>query len=137
MIGRFVDTNLFIRYLTGAPPFQAAAAREVFARIERGDERAWSTAVAIAEVVWVLTGPFYRFERAAIRDTLQPLLSLEGLVILEKAAISKALDTWPRIRIDYIDAYHAELALETGLPEVYSFDHDFDRIPGVVRIEPA
>lgn len=35
---RFVDSNIFIRYLTGDDPTKARAAFDLFQRIKRGEE---------------------------------------------------------------------------------------------------
>jgi predicted nucleic acid-binding protein len=38
--------------------------------------------------------------------------------------------------VGFMDSYHAVLVRHHPMPELYSFDRDFDRIPGVRRIEP-
>jgi predicted nucleic acid-binding protein len=38
--------------------------------------------------------------------------------------------------LDFGDAYTAAAVLEEMEPTVYSYDHDFDRIDGITRLEP-
>ncbi len=42
----------------------------------------------------------------------------------------------PTPRPRFVDAYIAVSMQARGLVEIYSWDADFDKIPGVVRIEP-
>ncbi len=35
------------------------------------------------------------------------------------------------------DALHAAVVLDEGLDGIYSYDRDFDRIPGIRRLQPA
>jgi predicted nucleic acid-binding protein len=42
---------------------------------------------------------------------------------------------YTRLPIDYIDAYNAALIEHRGQHDTLSFDHDFDRIAGLVRRE--
>ena len=43
---KFLDTNIFVRYLTGDDPVKAAACRQLWQQVNRGQEKA-TTAEAI------------------------------------------------------------------------------------------
>lgn len=132
----FVDTNVLLRLLLDDEQSQSAAARELFSAVERGEITVWTSDVAIAELVWVLTGPIMRRERQAVARELALLMELPGLRLENKATMRRALDLFTKQAIDWVDAYHAALLLEQDSPELYSFDRDFDRIPGLRRLEP-
>lgn len=132
----FVDTNVLLRLLLDDEQSQSAAARELFSAVERGEITVWTSDVAIAELVWVLTGPIMRRERQAVARELALLMELPGLRLENKPTMRRALDLFTKQPIDWVDAYHAALLLEQDSPELYSFDRDFDRIPGLRRLEP-
>ena len=48
----------------------------------------------------------------------------------------QALDLYCEKNISLADAYNACLTLARGEPEVYTYDTDFDKIEGIVRLEP-
>jgi predicted nucleic-acid-binding protein len=102
----------------------------------RGQAEGWTSAVAIAEVIWVLTGGSYRFTREQIRDALTPVLQVPNLRVDDRTGLLRGLAMYARTRIDFIDAFHAAIVQDLDPPELYSFDRDFDRIPGITRIEP-
>ena len=52
-----------------------------------------------------------------------------------RRCIARASIVYERSNVDFGDAYIAALALESD-GQVISFDRDFDRIPGVTRVEP-
>ena len=35
----------------------------------------------------------------------------------------------------FTDAFHAVLMEELGISQILSFDHEFDRLPGIKRLE--
>ncbi len=133
----FADTNVLLRLLLDDEQSQSAAARELFSAVERGEITVWTSDVAIAELVWVLTGPIMRRERQAVARELALLIELPGLRLEDKSTMRRALDLFTKQPIDWVDAYHAALLLEQDSPELYSFDRDFDRIPGLRRLEPS
>ena len=59
----------------------------------------------------------------------------EGLEILEKNVLLRAIMFYQEKNIDFIDAYAAAFALENKIG-VCSFDHDFDKIKEIKRIDP-
>ena len=50
---RFVDTNIFIRYLTGDDERKAQACYELFQRVKAGEERVTTCEAVLTEVVHV------------------------------------------------------------------------------------
>ena len=133
---RFIDANLLIRHFTGDNAVQSPAATALLARVERGEELAWTTHLVVAEVVWVLTGPTYRATRADVSAQLSQFIEASRVRIPNAAALTDGLGLWETTRLSFIDAVHAALVRRAEPPEFYSWDREFDRIAGITRIEP-
>lgn len=133
---RFIDANLLIRHFTGDNAVQSPAATALLARIERGEEAAWTTHLVIAEVVWVLTGRTYGASRGDVEAMLAHFVAASGLRIPDPDALVEGLGLWATSRLSFIDAVHVALVRRAPNPELYSWDREFDRVAGVTRLEP-
>jgi predicted nucleic acid-binding protein len=135
---RYLDANVFVRMLTQDEPAMTDSALRLFQRIRDGGVQARVLDATIAEVVYVLSSPnIYNLPRDEVRHHLQPLLSLSGLVLQNRARLLMALNLYTSNRsLNFADALVAAAALEESPAEMYSFDRGFDRVEGVVRVEP-
>lgn len=135
---RFVDANIFLRYLVDSDPKKAQACRELFKRVQAGDEAVTTSEVIIAEVAYVLRSlAHYGLTPQEIAERLRPLLALRGLKLDHKNACLRALDVWEaHPKLDFEDAIIVAHLERLGETEVYSYDRDFDGVEGVVRVEP-
>lgn len=137
MTTRFIDTNIFLRHLTRDDPQKARACFTLIEAIEQGKLSAWTSDLVIAELVFILSQKdTYNLSRDAIRDILLPLINLPGLKLAHKRMYARVFELYTSLPIDYVDAYHAALMERRGALELYSYDTDFDRIPGITRLEP-
>lgn len=132
----FVDTNVFVRFLTNGDPAKAAAALALFQRAERGEVRLVTSESVVAEIVYVLSSSIYRVPRAEIADALRLLLEQRGVLIEHKHSILSALDLYEQTNLDFEDCISIAHINRLGLGGIYSYDHHFDRIPSVRRLEP-
>jgi predicted nucleic acid-binding protein len=135
---RYLDANVFVRYLTQDEPTMAEAALRLLQRIRDGQEEARVLEATVAEVVYVLSSPaIFNLDRGEIRARLQPVLSIRALFLEHRSRCLKALDMYAVNRsVNFADALVAAAAMEESPAEVYSFDRGFDRVEGVVRVEP-
>jgi predicted nucleic acid-binding protein len=131
-----VDTNVILRFLTGDPPALGARAKAVFDAVGRGELSVIVDEIVVAETVWVLSS-FYHHPPAAIARTLLQLLAYPGLEVPGKAALLQALDLFGSQGVDFADALVAVHMQGQGVADIYSFDHHFDRLQGIRRVEPA
>ena len=131
----FLDTNVFLRHLLGDDPKQSPRATGFFQRVERNELRARTSEIVVFEVVFTLQRRL-RLSKEAIRDSVLPLLELPGLILPRKRRFSDVFDLYVDHNIAFADAYHAVLMKQAGLTEIVSFDREFDRLPGIRRIEP-
>jgi len=132
---RFVDTNVFIRFLTNDIPQKADACEEVFKKAVQKEEIIFTTDTVIAEIVWVLES-FYELQKEEIQSKVEKILNTPNLVCPNKDLILRALALYREKNIDYIDAYNALILKEKGVDELYSYDKDYDRIDWLTRLEP-
>ncbi len=128
----YVDANVILRFLTGDPPEMAAKARALFEVVERGELALRIDGIVVAEAVWVLQS-FYRHPAAEIGRALQELLSRDGFQSADKPSLLAALSLFAEKNVDFADALVAAHMGRDDVAEIYSFDHHFDRLPGVRR----
>ena len=135
---RLVAANINLRFLTRDDERKAAACRELFRRLQRGEELAMTSAVILQEVLYVLTSRnHYQLIHAEAAARLRPLLVLRGLQLPQKRLYLRALDLYGSFaNLDFADAMCIARMEQEGIGEIYSYDRDFDAIPGIRRVEP-
>lgn len=135
---QFLDTNVFLRYLTRDDEAKASRCFAFFQQLKSGAAEATTSEVIIAEVVYVLSARnHYHLAPAEIRDRLLPMISVKGLTLPSKRRVLRALDLsvdYPFL--DFEDALTVAEMDQHGIRELISYDRDFDRIPGITRVEP-
>lgn len=135
MTAPFLDTNILLRHLLGDHPDQSPRATAWLRSLETTGRTAHTADTVILEVVFTLER-HYRRSKAEIRDALLPLIELPGLQLPGKRRWRITLDLYVNLNLPLADAYHAVLMTHLNTTEIVSFDHHFDRIPGIVRREP-
>lgn len=113
MADYFVDTNVFLRYLTNDGPAKARRADKLFKKAVSGKLMLETSLLVIAEMVWTLES-FYGLGRDDIADKVGKILNTPNLECPERLLILEALDLYVTRNIDFIDAYHACLLKGRG-----------------------
>ena len=132
----FVDTNLFIRYLTNDDPVKADRVEKLLDQAAGGSVKLVTTELVIAEIVWVLES-FYEMTNVAIAPLVRGILATHGLEVINGALVGRALELYEGQGIDFIDGYIAAVMEKHGIDELYSFDRKhISRIRNVTRKEP-
>ena len=132
---RFVDTNIFLRFLTNDDLRKADACEEVFRKAIQGKIDLFTTELVIAEIIWVLES-YYGIDKNQIRGHIEKILNTRNLHCPNKEVILHALAAYAEHNVGYVDAYNAFLIKMAGSNELYSYDRHFDRFPWLKRIEP-
>lgn len=133
----FVDTNLFLRYLTNDVPEQADAVERLLARAAAGDIALVTNAMTIAEIVWVLES-FYEQPRDTVREHVLAIVNTPGLTVNNEALMLQAIVWYAAEGVDFIDAYNAAWLLANGMTTAYTFDRrHFERLNGVTVTVPG
>lgn len=135
---KFIDTNLFIRYLTRDDPVKAAACHALFQRVRTGDEEITTCEAVVTEIVYILSARgHYALRPGDIRARLRPMLLLKGLKLPQKRLYLRALDLYvAHPALDFEDAVAIAHMERLKLKELYSYDTDFDRVATISREEP-
>jgi uncharacterized protein len=133
----FVDTNVFIRYLTQDDPAKADAVEALFDRAEHGAIELLTSEAVVAEITYVLGSPAYRMERSDIAASVTALLDNPGIQCLEGNRILAALELYAETRLDFPDCVAAAHTLGRRLDGIYSYDRGFDEVDDLVRREPV
>lgn len=117
----FVDTNLFLRFLTNDVPAQADAVEKLLHQAEQNKVQLVTNSMVIAEIVWTLES-YYECEREDIQDKIMAILNTSGLQIPESSLILKAIIWYAEKNVDFIDAYNAVWMEQKGIERIYTFD---------------
>lgn len=135
---KFLDTNIFIRYLTQDDPGKSAACFALFKDIREDKVEATTCEAVISEVVYVLASRIsYNLPRADIQARLTPALGLRSLKLPHRSVYLRALDLYvTNPALDFEDALCVAHMERAGITEIESYDRDFDRVPGITRREP-
>jgi predicted nucleic acid-binding protein len=128
-----VDTNILLRFLSGEPPAQAAAARKLFERAARGEVILEVPTLIVAEAYYTLVS-FYEVERKVAAGKLSQLLQQHGVKLRDASSVLATLGWLQASSVGFSDAYLAATASEEKLA-VVSFETDFDKLH-VTRYEP-
>lgn len=91
--------------------------------------------LVIFETVFTLQR-HYGVSRTRIRDLVDPLIALRGLRLPGKAVFRRALELYATRNVSFADAFSVATMHARGLTAIYSWDEDFDRFEGIVRVEP-
>ena len=135
---RFIDTNVFIRYLTGDDPVKEGASRLLMERLAAGEEEALTSESVVAENIYVLTSrSHYGLTREDAVARLLPAVQARGLRLPDKAVVLRAFDiyaTYPFL--DFEDALSVAHMASRDVREIVSHDLGFDHVSEVTRVEP-
>ena len=135
MENKFVDTNVFLRYLTKDDPSKYERCRAMFKRALEGEITIATSGLVIAELIWTLLS-YYKVPKAEVVEKVSVILGTENLFVPDKNILADALVLYARKNIDFIDAYNAVFMKYQGLREIYSYDEDFENVEDIERKEP-
>ena len=131
----FVDTNIFLRYLTKDDPSKYEKCKEMFKKAMKGEIAITTSGMVIAELVLTLLS-YYKVPKAEVIEKVSVIVGTKNLSIPDKNIVADALVLYGRNNIDFIDAYNAIFMRYHGLREIYSYDEDFDLMEDIQRREP-
>ena len=133
MPASFLDTNILLRYFTRDDEQKAQRALDLLIRVERGEEKIITSSLVIFETVFTLQR-FYKVPRQRIKELILSIISLRGLHLPGKNVYYHAFDLYVTNNISFADAYNAAYMLSEKVSNIYTWDTDFDKIDGIVRL---
>ena len=132
----FLDTNIFIRYLTNDDPVKADRVEKLLKEASAGKILLVTTEMVIAEIVWVMES-YYHLGNSDIASKIYAILATPGLEVINGELVNKALEYYVEANIDFIDGYIASTMEKKGISEIYSFDRKhLSRLKKLSRREP-
>ncbi len=132
----FVDTNLFLRYLTNDNPKQADAVERLLRRAAEGQVRLVTNSLVFAEIVWTLEN-YYQLERIDIQNKAIAILNTPGLDLVDGDLILNAIFWYGEKNVDFIDAFNVAWMIKNEVNQAYTFDQKhFNRFEGVTAEAP-
>jgi predicted nucleic-acid-binding protein len=130
-----IDANIILRFLTNDDPEKADACARLLLQLEKNEVSLWLPDLVLADIIWTLE-KFYRVKKTEISELLSPILKLRGLHCSNKEIIFSALRIYTGRNIDWTDSFVAAQMLADRTETIYSYDLDFERVPGIIRVEP-
>lgn len=131
----FLDTNVLVRHITADHAQFAPRATAYLLAIEQGETRVRINETVLFEAVFTLQ-THYGLARRVIRDGLLPVIGLPGILLARKRRWRRAFDLYVEMKFSFADCFHVAFMEDLGLDTIVSFDRDFDKIAGIVRVEP-
>jgi uncharacterized protein len=127
----FVDTNLFLRYLTNDVPAQADAVESLLQRASKGKVNLVTTSMVIAEIVWTLES-YYEIGKKEIQTMVLGILNTDGLDVIDTDLLLQAIIPYADKNVDFIDAFTAAWMVKNDVDKIYTFDQKhFNRFAGI------
>ncbi len=127
----FVDTNLFLRFLTNDVPEQAVILEHLIEQSRKGRVHLVINTVVIAEIVCTLQS-FYKYSKETIDEIVSSIVACKAFEIQERNILLQALEDFHTLNIDFVDAYVGNWMKENKIDTIYTLNKkDFQRISGL------
>lgn len=132
----FVDTNLFVRYLTADDTNKADRMESLLNKAASGSIKLITADLVLVELIWVLESA-YDLQPEDITPMIKAILATPGLEVINGDIVDKALENYEFKKIDFVDSYIAALMAKLNITDIYSFDRKhLSKLAGIKRIEP-
>jgi predicted nucleic-acid-binding protein len=121
MTSVFVDTNVFLRFLTLDDDGQAARAKSLFKKAEKGRIRLFTGPPVLFEIAWTLKAGYKR-SHEEILNILETLVSTPWLDMPDKDLAGEAVTVARLSGQDFADAYMYVSARKSGIGGIATFN---------------
>ncbi len=129
----WLDTNVVLRFLIRDHEKYFLAAKELFAKAEKGELSLLIHPLTMAELVWTLES-FYEYDKKEIVNILLGFIDAKGIEIPEKEIVRKALVGYADKNVDYLDSYLSAYADQIGPRTIFTLDKKhFGRLEGDIK----
>lgn len=125
---RWIDSNIFLRYWNGQDD-----AVKFLDKLKTGKIKYIVSAYVLSELEWVMRS-FYKENKTDIVEFIESIMGMDNIIIENKVNIEKSMRIFEQYNIKLIDSIIAESMNTSG--EIVSYDHDFDKLSNIKRIEP-
>lgn len=130
----FVDTNIFLRFLTADSKKQHEACKKLFSKTKSGKIKLFTSSLVIFELIWTLES-YYEETKIQIIEKISLLLELSNLKVENKKLLLKSLLLWQDKNMEFNDVFNFVVARKNKIKDIYSYDQHFDKLE-IKRLEP-
>jgi predicted nucleic-acid-binding protein len=116
MIG--LDTNILVRYLTRDDESQWRQAADLIQQ----NQPCFITNIVLCELVWVLRGANYRFQKSEIISALEAMLHSAAFEFESRSTLDQALQQYKQGKADFSDYLIGATSRQAGCTATASFD---------------
>ena len=137
---KFLDANVFI-YAYYKPKKQLSVkekqmkeqAKKIITDVSQGREQAITTIVHVSEMVNILK---HGMPPEKLTEVIRGLLMLDNLNVqgVSKEAYFAANELGDDLKLEANDALAIDVMKSNNVTEIFTFDEDFDRVEGIIRI---
>jgi len=129
----FIDTSIFIRFLTQDDQVKYRDCVEFFKLVENGSIRPYTSNIVILEIIYVLVS-LYKFPKEQVLKAIEAIFKLRNLVLIDKTDTVKALRIFKETKIKYGDCLIVSQMSDLVL---ITYDTEFNKIHDMKVVEPA
>ena len=134
---QFVDTNIFLRFLTNDDPVKARKCFDLFENARLGKIKLQTTESVLTEVVYILSSKkLYALSPKEIYERILPMIKIKTLKILNKKTLLRAFQLYIRYKLDIEDSILLAQMEDGRVKEIFSYDRGFDKVAEIKRLEP-
>lgn len=130
----FIDTSIFIRFLTQDIPAKYSECEMLFKLVQDGKIKSYISNFVLFEIIFVLSRQ-YKFPKKRILQILSQILKIRNITVIEKTDTIEALKLYDQYNIKYGDC-----VITTQVPKgviLVTYDADFSKIPSLESKTPA
>jgi predicted nucleic acid-binding protein len=137
---KFLDANVFI-YAYYKPKKQLSLkekqmkeqAKKIITDVSQGREQTITTIVHVSEIVNILK---HGMPPEKLTDVIRGLLMLDNITVqgVSKEAYFAANELGDDLKLETNDALAIDVMKSNNVTEIFTFDEDFDRVEGIIRI---
>lgn len=137
---KFLDANVFIyayykpkKQLTEKEKQMKEQAKKIITAVSQGNEQALTTIVHVSEIANILK---HGMPLEKLTEVIRGLLMLDNLTVqgVSKEAYFAANELGDDLKLEANDALAIDIMKTNNVTEIFTFDEDFDRVQGIIRI---
>ena len=126
----FVDTNIFVRYYLKDDEKLSRASKKIIDGCVAGKYTLVICSTTFLEITWVLRS-FYKQPKGKITDFIETILEMRNLTVVDRQLTDTTLSIYKSVNVDITDSYYCALMEQENIDEIFTFDHVFEKIPGI------